>query len=565
MKKLLLFTLLSCFAGLFSFAQVWNNSHVITHLPFTPCVGSPVMFYAMDTSGNYQHAYHWWSFGDGGSGTSSSTNPSTSHVYTSPGTYYVNFGAWDSISMQVDSVYFQITVDSICANHDLFSGVTYEDVNGNGSQDPGEPNLPNQTITINPGNFYMTSDLNGNWMVNLPAGSYTFACLPAIYHQVTEPSGGSYSLTSAGNSTIHSGNDFGIAATPGMNDLRVYYTAIPPVPGFTRTYYLHYENVGTTTQNATITFDHSPNMVFVSAANGGTHAGNTVTWSVPNLAPGVSGFVTCQLLVPVNTPVGSNVGFTATINPIIGDQVPGDNVDAHDHIVLSSYDPNDKAVLPAGQNASGDIEPGTRLTYTIRFQNTGTFYATDVILRDTLDAELDQSTLEVVGGSHPFTWHNDLGKLAFEFRNIMLPDSNTNEPGSHGHVTYRISPKTGLPLGTELTNTAFIYFDFNAAIVTNTTLNTLANLVAIDPIRSDIRMSVAPNPFRGETMIRFDNPNALTHQVTLRDVTGRVVFQQDGIMGEQVTIDGNMLPSGLYLMSLENAGGLIGVSRMVRE
>ncbi|MFN8393407.1 MAG: T9SS type A sorting domain-containing protein [Bacteroidia bacterium] len=565
MKKHLFLTLLLCLAGFGAFSQIWQNNHVITHLPYTPCVGSPVMFYAVDTSGNFQHSYHWWSFGDGGSSGSNSQNPFATHIYSSPGTYWVNFGAWDSVSMQMDSVYLQITIDSICTNHDMFSGVTYDDVNGNGAQDVGEPNLGNQIININPGNFYMTSDLNGNWMVNLPTGSYTFSCVPATYHQVTEPSGNSYSLTSAGNGSVHSGNNFGIAAIPGMNDLRVYYSAIPPVPGFTRTYTLHYANVGTTTQNATITFDHTPSLVFVGASNSGTHAGSTVTWSIPNLAPGASGMVSCQLQIPQNIQVGSNVGFTATINPIVGDQAPGDNMDSRDHVVLSSYDPNDKSVVPAGQNNTGDITPGTRLTYTIRFQNTGNFYATDVILHDTLDADLDQSTLEVIGGSHPFTWHNDFGKVAFEFRNIMLPDSNTNEPGSHGHVTYRISHKAGLPLGTDITNTAYIYFDFNAAIVTNTTLNTLANVVAIDPFHKDIQMSVAPNPFRGETLIRFNNPSSLTHQVTLRDVTGRVVFQRDGIMGEQVTIDGGSLPAGMYLLSLENANGLMGVSRLIRE
>jgi uncharacterized repeat protein (TIGR01451 family) len=290
-----------------------------------------------------------------------------------------------------------------------------------------------------------------------------------------------------------------------MNDLRVHFSGIPPVPGFTRTYYLNYMNVGTTVLNATLTFDHDASLIYVGASNSGTHAGNTVTWNLGNLFPGDWGTVTCQLTIPVNTVIGTALPFQATISPIVGDVAPGDNVDGADMIVLSSYDPNDKAAVPAGVGNSGDIAPGTRLTYTIRFQNTGNFYATDVILRDTLDGDFDQSTLEVIGGSHPFTWHNDFGKLAFEFRNIMLPDSNTNEPGSHGHVVYRISPKSTLPLGTELTNTAHIYFDFNSAIVTNTTLNTLATLVAVQPGRNNIHLGVAPNPFNGSTMIRFDN------------------------------------------------------------
>lgn len=564
MKKLFLFPLL---LALFLFPLLGQAqtqaTHVISYIPYTPCVGAPVMFYATDTSGLYTQSYQWWSFGDGSTGNSNSVQPYVSHVYSSPGTYTVNFFSWDSLSGQSDSLYFSITVDSFCANHDYFSGKTYHDTNGNGTQDIGEPDWGNRILNIQPGNFFMTSDANGNWAVNLPTGTYTFSCVPPLHHQVTEPSGLSYTVTSGGTGAVHGGNDFGINPIANSNDLRVNFSAIPPVPGFTRTYYLYYSNVGTSMLNATLTFDHDASLVYVSASNSGTHAGNTVTWNLGNLFPGDNGFVTCQLTIPVNTVVGTALPFQATINPVVGDVVPGDNVDAADMTVLSSYDPNDKAAMPAGIGASGDIAPGTRLTYTIRFQNTGNFYATDVILRDTLDADFDQSTLEVVGGSHPFTWHNDFGKLAFEFRNIMLPDSNTNEPGSHGHVVYRISPKSTLPLGTELTNTAHIYFDFNAAIVTNTTLNTLATILAVNPGRNDIHMNVAPNPFNGTTMLRFDNPEAVSHTLTVRDVTGKVVKVNADITGEQLQFDGSSLPAGLYLFNLENASGVVGSGKMI--
>ncbi|MBK9451506.1 MAG: T9SS type A sorting domain-containing protein [Bacteroidetes bacterium] len=564
MKKLFLFPLLlACFLFPVLGQAQMMPTHVISYLPFTPCVGAPVMFYATDTSGNYTQSWMWWSFGDGGNGSSTSQQPNISHVYSSPGTYTVNFYSWDSISGFSDSLFFNITVDSFCANHDYFSGTTYNDANGNGNQDIGELDWPNRIINIQPGNFFMTSDANGNWAVNLPTGSYTFTCVPPTYHQITEPSGQSYTIASGGTGAIHSGNDFGISPIANMNDLRVSFYSIPPVPGFTRTYYLHYENVGTTVLNATLTFDHDASLIYVGASNNGTHAGNTVSWSLGNLLPGTSGSVTCQLTIPVNTVVGTALPFQATINPIAGDVAPGDNVDGADMTVLSSYDPNDKAATPAGVGNSGDIAPGTRLTYKIRFQNTGNFYATDVILRDTLDVDFDQSTLEVIGGSHPFTWHNDFGKLAFEFRNIMLPDSNTNEPGSHGHVIYRITPKSTLPLGTELTNTAHIYFDFNSAIVTNTTLNTLATLVAVQPGRNSIHLGVAPNPFNGSTMIRFDNLSGEKHTLTVRDITGKILLQDKGITGEQHELNASGLPAGIYLFNLESASGVVGSGKLI--
>ncbi|MBP6721958.1 MAG: T9SS type A sorting domain-containing protein [Bacteroidia bacterium] len=538
------------------------HSHAISYLPFTPCIGSPVMFYAVDTTGTFTQTMQWWDFGDGGMGQTYTGQP-ISHTYASPGTYLATFRAWDSLTWDWDSSFISIVVDSFCPNHDLISGVTYHDTNGNGTQDIGEPIWPNSTLNIQPGNHFLTSDANGNWAVNLPAGSYTFSCVPPIYHQVTEPSGITHTVVSGGTGAYHNGNNFGIDAIANMNDLRVSLVAIPPVPGFTRSYSIHYANLGTTYLSGSITFTYDPSLIFTWASGNGTQSGNTISWNVGNLMPGDQSAVVCDLTIPVNTVVGSTLAFQATINPIAGDVAPGDNVDGADMTVLSSYDPNDKAATPAGVGNSGDIAPGTQLTYKIRFQNTGNFYATDVMLRDTLDVDFDQSTLEVIGGSHPFTWHNDFGKLAFEFRNIMLPDSNTNEPGSHGHVIYRITPKSTLPLGTELTNTAHIYFDFNSAVVTNTTLNTLATLVAVQPGRNNIHLGVAPNPFNGSTMIRFDNLSGEKHTLTVRDITGKILLQDKGISGEQHELNASGLPAGIYLFNLESASGVVGSGKLI--
>src|SRR6185295_15873757 len=71
------------------------------------------------------------------------------------------------------------------------------------------------------------------------------------------------------------------------------------------------------------------------------------------------------------------------------------------------------------------------------------------------------------------------GALKFTFNNILLPDSNINEPMSHGEVTYRIHTRTGLPDNTIVNNTAFIVFDLNIPVVTNTSLNTM---IYIDPL-----------------------------------------------------------------------------------
>ena len=136
-----------------------------------------------------------------------------------------------------------------------------------------------------------------------------------------------------------------------------------------------------------------------------------------------------------------------------------------------AYDPNDKQVFPNGYYEPHYILDGTELEYLVRFQNTGNDTATTVIVSDTLDANLDMSTFQLMANSHSVNTviYNETGIVDFIFNNIMLPDSTTNEPESHGLISYTIKPIEGLEPETVLNNTAYIYFDNNPPIVTNTT------------------------------------------------------------------------------------------------
>ena len=75
------------------------------------------------------------------------------------------------------------------------------------------------------------------------------------------------------------------------------------------------------------------------------------------------------------------------------------------------------------------------IEYTIRFQNTGNDTAFTVVLRDTLDKHLDWTTFKPILASHPYeTFLYKDGAVEFSFKEILLPDSTTNEPLSHGFV-----------------------------------------------------------------------------------------------------------------------------------
>ena len=138
--------------------------------------------------------------------------------------------------------------------------------------------------------------------------------------------------------------------------------------------------------------------------------------------------------------------------------------------IRDSYDPNAKEVIPVGFDTDNKIAPDGNMQYTIRFQNTGSASAYTVVLVDTLDSNLDLASIEVLGASHSYklevTGKNN-PRLVWIFGGINLPNSSVNEPASHGYITFKVAQKPGLSAGTIIKNKAYIYFDYNVAVLTN--------------------------------------------------------------------------------------------------
>ena len=109
----------------------------------------------------------------------------------------------------------------------------------------------------------------------------------------------------------------------------------------------------------------------------------------------------------------------------------------------------------------------------VHFQNTGTYYAQNVVVKTRLDANLDWATLRPQYGSAPASVTIDpTGILTYTFSNIHLPWQSMSDDGSQGMFTFTVHMRHGLPAGTTFSNKADIYFDFNAPVATNSTMNT---------------------------------------------------------------------------------------------
>ena len=223
--------------------------------------------------------------------------------------------------------------------------------------------------------------------------------------------------------------------------------------------------------------------------------------------------------------------------------------------IIDSFDPNDKLVSPTGITANNYVKAGTLLEYMIRFQNTGTDTAYKVVIKDTLSAHLDPSTIQWGISSHPYTiaiTGTQTPILEFTFNNINLPHSAANEPASHGFVKFKAASFSTLENGIEVDNNANIYFDYNVPILTNTVQITISDFVptheplAVNPFTQQ-KISVYPNPTTGLLVIETDT----LQQVEIYTIHGILIEVSDK---NQINL--NPYAKGIYLVKITTDKGI---------
>lgn len=294
--------------------------------------------------------------------------------------------------------------------------------------------------------------------------------------------------------------------------------------------------------------------------------GDTLIWNMTNIgnASNLSQFVVSLHIVPKSVLVlNSSICLTVLAEPVSGDAVPSNNIKTICGTVLNSFDPNTKTVEPAGNGATGNIDPSTpSFSYTVNFQNTGNSPAFNIFILDTIDSDLDISTLHIISSSHMVTATMVAPNVAkFSFNNIFLPDSTNDEPGSHGYVNYSIAPKPGLPDGTQITNSAYIYFDFNPAIVTNTTTNTIDYTLTTPEYKSiQSSLLIYPNPANAQVNVVI-NQN-IDGELSMTDLYGNQLLKKS-IKGNFLRLELNDYSAGVYFLTLKNGAGILTKKFMI--
>jgi uncharacterized repeat protein (TIGR01451 family) len=444
-----------------------------------------------------------------------------------------------------------------------YSGTVYHDMNENGQRDAGEPGLSGVLVEAVNRKVYASTDDAGEYHLYYNLDGDVLRILPKKPYWQLNP--GLLPMD-----TTQSGHITGVVIPEGP-DVCIFITEERPFsPGFDTWFQVQVSNIGTEP-----VYNLPVELILVEQPAGGTftylnanippdsHTSTMFNWLIDTLQVEQTITYRLRFKTSILAQIGSDFTFSG-LAQLDTDLSPANNVSRFTNIIFASYDPNDKQVLP--NQLTPEAADTTALTYLIRFQNTGNFPATFVILRDTLSADLDLSTLQIMGASHSYSWRIYGNRiLEFRFDNINLPDSTSNEPESHGFAAFAIYPEKGLAIGDKVHNRAGIYFDFNEPVITNWATLMIKNLSSLVSANSPLPFKVYPNPVASgaQFMLTLPSPLEESGRIMVLDTEGKLYFQKFLPTGAQTThLEG--LPSGKYLIWAKSGNRIGGALLMVK-
>ena len=334
-------------------------------------------------------------------------------------------------------------------------------------------------------------------------------------------------------------------------------------PGFDADYKLIYKNKGNVAISGTVDFSYGNNVEFVSATpNVSSQATQVLNWDFSGLQPFEQReiFVTMNVNSPTETPAvndGDILHFSFSGSPDLNDEMPDDNSAFLNQPVFNSLDPNDKTCLEG--NTIAPTMVGKYVHYQIRFENTGSANAQNIVVKDMIDTDkFDINSLIAMDGSHDFYTRISGNKVEFIFENIQLPFDDTN---NDGYVMFKIKTKASLVVGNTFSNVARIYFDYNFPIVTEPAVTTISVLATKDFEFSD-EFALFPNPTQTILNIQSKN-NTNIQSIDIYNTLGQLVLAITKTENNS-KIDVSDLTIGNYFIKINSDKG-ISNTRFVKQ
>ncbi|WP_299518912.1 T9SS type A sorting domain-containing protein, partial [uncultured Flavobacterium sp.] len=386
-----------------------------------------------------------------------------------------------------DEGIYDVNVNSYCSFNPggefyIIQGNSKLDLSGTGC-DESDIDFPNMKFSITDGTISgsIISNTSGDYFIPVTEGTHT---ITPVFENPTyfNISPANFAVTFPTETSPFTQN---FCITPNGIHQDVEVVIVPlnaAIPGFDASYKLVYKNKGNTVVSGSLSLTFTDNVMDFVSSNPiqSMVEPNILNWNYTDLQP----FETREIEVvfnlnsPQESPAlnsGEILEFIAIIDPLSGDEMPSDNTSTLNQEVVNSYDPNDKTCLE-GSVVSTELI-GQYVHYVIRFENTGTFFAQNVVVKDEIDlSKFDLNSLIVLNASHQQWTRINGNKVEFIFENIQLPFPPSEE--RHGYIAFKIKLRNNLAVGDTFSNFASIYFDYNFPIITEpatTSIEALSN------------------------------------------------------------------------------------------
>jgi uncharacterized repeat protein (TIGR01451 family) len=340
---------------------------------------------------------------------------------------------------------------------------------------------------------------------------------------------------------------FPVVNTAPFADATAYLLPLgQPRPGMPYKNRISYTNNGVSTASGTISFQNDAAATITEITQTGTIAiPGGFTYDFTNLLPNETRIIDVTLLVSSEAVIGQLLTNSVSITTPETDIDLSNNLNTLAQETVNSYDPNDKTESHGDKIPVSNFGTDDYLEYTIHFQNIGTAHAIDIRIEDLLDAQLDESTMEMLDASHNYVMDRIGSQLTWRFESIFLPGKLQSELLSQGYIHFRIKPKAGYVSGDIIPNGAGIYFDNNAVVETNTFLTEFVSTLGNPGFSTMVMMY--PNP--ANTAVHINAGNELLENVRITDMLGKVVLEKSAA-SSQTTLDVSGLGKGIYSVEI---------------
>lgn len=397
-------------------------------------------------------------------------------------------------------------------------------------------------LNINDGTnqYSVFTNTAGEYSYYTGAGNYTVT--PSFENQTSftiSPSSGTANFPVVDNSV--STHNFCVTQVGTQNDIEVVMEPITQAqPGQNATYKIVYKNIGNTTASGSVSCNWDADLleyVYINPMADVIGTG-TYTWNYTDLKPLENREIIMILNVNNTISVGDTMPFSASGDVTGGDASPYDNYFELNQRVVSAYNFNNITCIQGETVPSENI--GEYLHYVVTFTNTGTSEADNVVVRHELDdSQFDLSTLQLINSSHEVHARVEEGIAEFIFKDVAMATED------HGNILFKVKTRPSLMVNDVVTNSAEVFFDYNAPLTTNDANTTFETLKA-NVYQLDNSVKLYPNPAKNKVRVSADTE---IKNIEVFDIQGRLLYSVPAGSSEH-EIDMSKRTSGIYFIRI---------------